>query len=240
MIKAHILALCAADLAKHLNDWQDYLRHEKQVSKHTLRAYCADLTHFLEFLVGHSESAPSLNDLSNVSISDFRAWLSRKAMEGTSNASRARSLSGIKNFLNWLDRRGIMHNAAVNVLRSPKIAHKLPRPLEENQAMRLLEEADLMVKEDWVGQRDRALFTLLYGCGLRIDEALSLNVKDMPRDGFLRVIGKGQKERQVPVLEIVEKTLEAYLSMCPYHQTSLRGGNADAAIQNETGLLRSQ
>lgn len=237
MIKAQTLAICADDLSKHLEQWQDYLRHEKQVSRHTLRAYSGDITHFISFLFDHLGKEPGLNDISEVGIRDFRSWMSKKALEGTSNASRARSLSGIKNFLTWLDRQGIMHNAAISTVRSPKLPHKLPKPLQEKQAMRLLDEADLLIKNDWIGQRDRALFTLLYGCGLRIDEALSLNIKDMPRDRFIRVIGKGNKERQVPVIEMVTQTLDAYLEQCPFPQQpnralfmGLRGGRLNQGV----------
>lgn len=212
---ADTLAICAPDLAKHLSDWREFLQHEKNVSKHTLRAYTGDLTHFVKFLVTHIGKEPCLDDLSEIGIRDFRSWMSKKAIDGTGNASRARSLSGVKSFLNWLDKQGIMHNAAINTVRSPKLPHKLPRPLQENQAARVLENADLLVKEDWIGQRDRALFTLLYGCGLRIDEALSLNVADLPKDGFIRVVGKGNKERQVPVIDIVEETLNAYIDQRP-------------------------
>lgn len=212
---ADTLAICAPDLAKHLSDWREFLQHEKNVSKHTLRAYTGDLTHFVKFLVTHIGKEPCLDDLSEIGIRDFRSWMSKKAMDGTGNASRARSLSGVKSFLNWLDKQGIMHNAAINTVRSPKLPHKLPRPLQENQAARVLENADLLVKEDWIGQRDRALFTLLYGCGLRINEALSLNVADLPKDGFIRVIGKGNKERQIPVIDIVEETLNAYIEQRP-------------------------
>lgn len=216
MLKQETFALCAADLSECLRKWQDYLQHEKQVSKHTLRAYSADVTHFIEFLNNHLGKSPGLNDLSDVGIRDFRSWLSRKAAEGNSNASRARSLSGIKNLLSWLDKQGIMHNAAVGVLRTPKLPHKLPRPLLETQAMDVLENAGLLAREDWVGARDSALFTLLYGCGLRIDEALQLNIGDMPRDGFLRVMGKGRKERQVPVISLVEKGLQHYVALIPW------------------------
>ena len=221
-IKPQTIAICAPDLSERLEQWQDYLRHEKQVSRHTLRAYNADVSHFITFMHDHLGKEPGLNDLSEIGIRDFRAWMSRKAMDGTSNASRARSLSGIKSLLNWMDRQGIMHNAALATVRSPKLPHKIPRPLHENQAMNVLESADLLTKEDWIGQRDRALFTLLYGCGLRIDEALSLNIADMPKDGFIRVVGKGSKERQVPVINIVEQTLEAYLEQCPVAKTNDR------------------
>ena len=215
-IKPAILAICAPDLAKILQDWQEWLRTEKNVSRHTLRAYCGDISHFIEFLSAHLGKQPALNDLSGASLRDFRAWMSKKAMDGASNASRARSLSGVKYLLSWLDRQGVMHNAAIGGVRSPKLPHKLPRPLYEGKAREVVENAQINACEDWVGMRDRALFTLLYGCGLRIDEALSLNMRDMPRDGFVRVIGKGRKERQVPVIDLVETALKNYLDVCPY------------------------
>ena len=232
------LALCAPDLTNCLEKWLVYLRAEKNVSRHTLRAYSGDVTHFLTFLRGHIGKAPSLDDLSGVSLRDFRAWMSRKATDGTGNASRARSLSGIKNLLRWLDKQGIMHNAAIGTVRTPKLAHKLPRPLHRAQALGVVENASFMAAQDWVGARDQALFTLLYGCGLRIDEALSLNMTDLPREGVIRVRGKGGKEREVPVLELVESTLQHYVSLCPYH-TSLREAVGDEAIQsNKTRLPR--
>lgn len=214
--------LCESDLAARLQEWQDYLRHEKNMSAHTLRAYCGDVSHFIVFLHGHYAKNISLDDLSGTGIRDFRSWMSRKAMDGNSNASRARALSGIKNFLVWLDKQGIMHNAHINTVRSPKLPHKLPRPLHEKQAFRVLEEALLNLnpgQEEWIGQRNKALFTLLYGCGLRINEALSLNIANMPRDGFLRVLGKGRKERQVPTLPIVEQMLRLYCAACPFPLT---------------------
>ncbi len=221
-IKQDTLNLCTADLQARLNEWRDYLLHEKHVSKHTYRAYCSDAGYFLNFLGKYYGEEISLNKLSATSIRDFRAWISQKAIDGTSNASRARTLSGVKNFLGWLDKQGIMHNAAISSLQSPKLPHKLPRPLAEKQAFKVLENANLLPRQDWVGHRDRALFTLLYGCGLRIDEALSLNISELPHDGFIRVVGKGNKERQVPVLDIVKTALQSYLKKCPYAETAKR------------------
>ena len=216
MLKQETLVLCAEDLQQKLERWQDYLQSEKAVSPHTLRAYTTDIAHFITFLHDHLGKPPGLNDLSEVSIRDFRSWMSRKAMDGASNASRARSLSGVKNLLSWLDKQGIMHNAAINTVRSPKLPHKLPRPLHEDQAREVIQSADMLESKDWVGKRNIALFTMLYGCGLRISEALSLNLEDSPRAGFIRVLGKGSKERQVPVLEVVEEAIEDYLDACPY------------------------
>jgi integrase/recombinase XerC len=211
--------LCAADLRDKLAGWHDFLRYEKNVSKHTLRAYIGDVTGFLSFLSGYHEKVPGLNDLSETSLRDFRAWLSRRAMDGAGAATRARSLSGVRNFLTWLDRQGIMHNAAVKTVRSPKLPLKLPRPLSERQSFSVL---DLPPTGHWTGERDRALFTLLYGCGLRIDEALSLDITSLPRDGYIRVHGKGRKERQVPVLNIVVETLDRYRAACPFAETPER------------------
>jgi len=209
-----VLLRCAPDLAHQLGAWQRYLKHEKNASRHTLRAYCHDVARFVSFLADHYDAAPSLDALSETSLRDFRAWLSRQAMDGASASTRARALSGVKNFLRWLDRNGIMHNPAIKTLHGPKQPHKLPRPLFEKQALRVLSSGS--EDDDWIDKRNRALFTLLYGCGLRIDEALALNVRDMPREGFLRVIGKGRRERQVPCLQVVEDMLKIYLAACPF------------------------
>lgn len=214
-LKKHILALCAADLSNQLSRWNDYLQYEKQVSPHTLRAYNTDISHFITFMADHLGGQPSLNDLSSITIRDFRSWMAKKAMSGASNASRARSLSGIKNFMSWMDKNGVMHNAAIQTVRSPKLPHKIPRPLQVDHAKDLIDNAGFLEKKDWVSARNSALFMLLYGCGLRISEALSLNFKDFPQNGFLRITGKGNKERQVPVLPIVERTLSHYLHLHP-------------------------
>ena len=216
-IKQHILALCAQDLRAQLEKWQDYLRFEKQVSHHTQRAYFSDITHFITFMHEHIGCAPSLATLSDAKIRDFRAWLSRKAIDGTSNASRARSLSGIKNLLRWLDKNGIAHNAAISNMRSPKLPHKLPKPLQEQQTFNLLESAGLLEKKDWIGARNNALLTLLYGCGLRISEALDLNIGDIPvTTNQLRIRGKGNKERITPIIPAIRHSIDQYLSLCPY------------------------
>lgn len=219
MISDVTLEKCEADFARILKDWQTWLRVEKNVSKHTFRAYTSDLTQFINFLATHQGEALSINNVSGARISDFRSWLSRQAVNGAANGTRARALSSIKNFMGWMDKQGIAHNAAISTVRSPKLPRKLPKALLEVQAFRLLDD---MVIETWIHQRDKTLFTLLYGCGLRINEALSLNIEDLPRDGFLRVVGKGNKERQVPILKEVEKSIDDYRHDCPFPETSSR------------------
>ena len=235
----------APDLQNQIEQWTTWLRIEKNVSPHTLRAYQSDLSQFITFLYGHYEQTVSLDKLSETSLRDFRSWLSRKTMDGLAASSRARSLSGIKNFLKWLDKNGVMHNAQIANVRTPKLPHKLPRPLEQPQTLRLLNDET----DSWVDIRNKALFTLLYGCGLRINEALSLNIKNLPRDGYLRVMGKGRKERQVPVLKVVEDTLTTYRKNCPFAETPdrplfmgekgkrLNQGIAQKAMREVRGIL---
>lgn len=213
-IKADILALCAGDLAAKLSEWTRYLGVEKNLSPHTLRAYAANVSQFVRFMALYTGEKPSLNNLSDFDLRGFRAWLSDLAMNDIQPASRARALSSVKSFLSWLDRNGVMHNAAISTVRSPKLPHKLPRPLHEGQALDFIKDSP---DESWTDMRNRALFTLLYGCGLRIQEALGLDIRHAPNeDGFLRVMGKGGKERQVPVLKIVQKALDDYRAVCPY------------------------
>lgn len=218
-IKPAILECCASDLAKSLGDWQQYLKSEKNVSRHTLRAYAGDISQFITFLSNHKGRALNISDISGTNLNDFRSWMSRQAMDGRTNASRARTLSGLKNFLSWMDKQGLAHNPAIKTVRTPKMHRKLPRPLLEGQAFNIIAERG---DGNWVSLRNRALFTLLYGCGLRIDEALGLNIVDLPRDGFLRVMGKGRKERQVPVLPMVVTAIDEYRATCPYGETSSR------------------
>ena len=216
-IRDEILETCAPDLAARLREWLRFLRAEKNLSPHTVRAYGTDVTQFITFLAHHIGHAPSLDDLSAADLRTFRAWMSRRTMDRAAASSRARGLSGVKNLLRWLDRQGIMHNAAISTVRTPKKPHKLPRPLHEKQVLGIVAYA--ATDEDWTAKRNRALFTLLYGCGLRIDEALGLDVRDAPRDGYLRVMGKGRKERQVPALSVVTDMIDASRRACPYPET---------------------
>jgi integrase/recombinase XerC len=237
---------CAEDVSAAIAAWRRWLEMEKRVSRHTLSAYTADLSGFLEFLTRYHGRPPSINDLSEARFMDFRAWLARQASDGLGTASRARALSGVRNFFRWLDRSGQMHNPTISLIQAPKLPERLPKPLTEGDAANLLTTAEEWASEPWVGKRDRALFTLLYGCGLRIDEALSLNRRDMP-DETLVVTGKGRKQRMIPVLPVVREALEAYVAACPYALSDngplfvgMRGGRLNAAVaQKQMRALRA-
>ncbi|MDE1153454.1 MAG: tyrosine recombinase XerC [Micavibrio sp.] len=239
-------AVTAPDLGAKYAEWVTYLTLEKHFSRHTLRAYTADLEYFFNFLANHMGRPPSMADLGETSIRDFRSWLSKKTMEGSGAATRARSLSSLRNFLKWLDKNGHLHNAAIASIRTPKQPRRLPRALPPKQAREVLEHADELPAEEWIGARDKALFTLLYGCGLRIDEALQLNYGNRPQRGDVRVLGKGRKERIVPVLPIVQKMMDQYIAVAPsaFEKDSplfigSRGGRLNQGVaQRQLRLLR--
>ncbi len=229
--------MAAADMLNAVDVWRRWLTTEKRASEHTIRAYLTDVTRLVEFLSGHLGRPPSLNDLGDLTLSDFRAYLARRATGGASAASRARGLSGIRNFFRHLDRRGILHNPAIAGLSSPKLPHSVPKPLTVADAAAVLETASEVSDSDWIGKRDKALFTLLYGCGLRIAEALSLNGDDLPTDDTLMVTGKGRKQRMVPILPAVSQALWEYVAACPYPMRSgdplfmgARGGRLNPGV----------
>lgn len=235
------------DVQDALADWQRWMRSERIVSPHTLSAYAADVGEFLRFTTEYrGGSPPSLNDLAALKAGDFRAWLSRLAMDGLVGASRARKLAAVRNLFRWMDRSGRLHNPAIATLNTPKVLRPVPRPLTEIDTDRFLGEAEQDREEPWIGKRDRALFTLLYGCGLRISEALGLARKDAPLGETLRVTGKGRKERMIPVLPAVTEAVRAYLDTCPFTLApdgplfvGVRGGRLNAGIvQHQMQKLR--
>ena len=204
--------------------WFDWQTFERRASPHTLSAYGRDLDAFFSFLSDHLGHLPSLDDLGGLKSADFRGWLAGRVAEGFKATSTARALSVVRGFFSFMARRGILENPAILVLKTPKLPHGVPRPLSREEAVDLLalaREGDgpdtgALPGAAWTGKRDAALLTLLYGCGLRISEALNLNLSDLPTGGTLMVLGKGAKERMVPVLPVVCAALEDYVAACPH------------------------
>lgn len=196
--------------------WHQYLLGERRVSAHTLDAYVSELHRFFDFLSAHLGGEVDAPALERLRVADFRAYLAHRRQNGLAARSLARSLSAIRSFFRFLDRRGLMHNAAYAAVRAPRLPTRLPRPLDEQSAADLLASVGDDADEVWVSLRDTAVVTLLYGCGLRISEALGLNAGALRRGESLRVRGKGDKERIVPVLPVVHDAIEAYLDACPF------------------------
>lgn len=204
------------DLDLALAKWREWLVGEKRAAAHTVAAYQSDIEHFMRFLADYRGHKTKLADLAALSLTDFRAWLAHSAHENIGAASRARALAGVRNFFKWLDRTGQLHNPSIDLLRAPKTPKRLPRPLSEDNAQEVVALAKNVPHEEWIGLRDQALFTLLYAGGLRIGEALSLCHRDLAQKDRLVVTGKGNKQRSVPLLPIVQETLATYIAACPF------------------------
>lgn len=197
--------------------WIEWLQDARKMSHYTVTAYERDIQQFLVFQNGHQAKEVSAQDLTNLTIRDFRAWLAYRSQEGYEHRSTARALSVVRSFYRFLTKKGFTANTALPSIRSPRLKVGLPRPLSIDQAKRLVDDIDISDEEPWIGCRNRALFTLLYSCGLRLGEALSLTRGQAPIDtDVLLVRGKGKRERMVPVLPIIGKALEEYIRLCPY------------------------
>jgi integrase/recombinase XerC len=146
----------------------------------------------------------------------MRAWMAHERGRGVGARSLARSLSAVKSFYRWLAEREGFEPTAVLSTRAPKFQRKLPRPLEIDAASDMIETVELQSNDPWIAARDAAVVTLLYGCGLRISEALGLTGRDVPLPDVLRIIGKGNKERIVPVIAPARDAVDVYLRLCPY------------------------
>ncbi len=205
-----------ADLADALHAWAAWLAAERRASRHTSAAYGRDLVAFLRFLVDHLGAPPSLADLERLRLADFRAWFAQRRTTRHKATSNARALSTLRGFFRWLDRRDLAHNANLAALRTPKIPHAVPKPLSEPDAATAIEDVARFSEEPWLAARDTALLTLLYGCGLRIDEALSLDRRVLPLGDSLVVTGKGRKQRVVPILPAVRAAIDDYIRRSPW------------------------
>ena len=207
----------APDLHDRVLEWHDWLAHERRASSHTLTAYSRDIFDFLTFQAEHGGAALSLSRLDALTPADLRAWLSRRNSRGVGASSNARALSALRSFLRWLQKRELIEGRAIAVLRTPRRPASVPKALTVAEARETLDSVAELSQLDWLGKRDAAVLLLLYGCGLRIGEALSLTRAEAPVAGqeALRVIGKGNKERLVPLLPLVTAAIEDYLAACP-------------------------
>jgi integrase/recombinase XerC len=202
-----------------LSLWLEHLAQERRLSPRTLEAYGFAGRRYLAFLEKHRGEAISANDLGGITAGEIRAWLAhlRAGEPPLSPRSLSQALSAIRTFHGFLDRRLDTPNPALALVRGPKVKPGAPRPVSEDQAIGLIAEPALDPdREDWEVARDQAVLTLLYGCGLRISEALSLKRADAPIPDSLRITGKGSKTRMVPVLPAVKDAVAAYLDAVPH------------------------
>jgi integrase/recombinase XerC len=208
-----LISPACRDALQHWLDWQKSLNG---VADNTLVAYQGDLGEFLSFMTIHKGGPQGLGALDQITVSDMRSWMAQMRGSGVAARSLARKLSAVKGFCRWLSEREGLEMTAVLSTRAPKFQRKLPRPLAVDAAKNMIETVELQSASDWVAARDAAVVTLLYGCGLRISEALGLTWADAPLPAVLRITGKGGKERIVPVLPAARDAVNAYTRLCPH------------------------
>lgn len=207
-----------ADAQAALSGFLDWLSHERRASPRTVGAYADCLRPFLLFMTHHRGEALTLDALAGITAAEFRAYLAHRRTGDSplSPRSLSQALSAIRSFFRWLDRRLNVSNPELALVRGPRLKPSLPRPVNVEQAQEVLSTAAEMARGDWQAARDEAVLTLLYGCGLRISEGLSLRWKDAPLGSSLRVTGKGSKTRVVPVLPLVAERVERWRALCPF------------------------
>jgi integrase/recombinase XerC len=208
----------APKVAAEITSWLAHLGAERRMSPKTVEAYRRDVLQFLAFLADHLGGTPSLADLAKLAPADVRAFMAARRAAGIGSRSLMRSLAGLRAFGRFLERNGKGKVGALAAVRAPKIAKTLPRPLPVDAARRTA-DPDMAAGDDrepWIHARDAAVLGLLYGCGLRISEALGLQRADIGTRDTITVTGKGRKQRMVPLLPQVAKLIADYVALCPY------------------------
>jgi integrase/recombinase XerC len=217
--------LAAPDIARAARDWLDHLCGEKRASRHTLDAYARDARFFLAFLAEREGAPASAATLSSLAPADIRAFMARRRAEGVENRSLLRALAAVRSLMRFLEKRGLAKTDVFAAVRAPKRPHSLPKALSVADARELVDPATRAgeAREPWIIARDAAALALLYGAGLRISEALSIERDSAPIGAIDRVAirGKGGKTRVAPVIAPVRRAIEEYIALCPHE---LSGG----------------
>ena len=207
----------AEDLRAAAGAWLGHMAHELGRADNTLVAYERDLRQLLAWLERDLGRAPALADLARLDARQLRGFLASRRQAKVGSRSLARSLSGLRTFFRWLEMEDVARNRAIRQVARPRVGHGIPKPLSVEKAAAVV-DGGMAAELDWIAARDAAVLLLLYGSGLRISEALGIARRDAPTEGreVLRVVGKGGKERLVPVLPVTQAAVARYLALCPY------------------------
>ncbi|OLP59531.1 recombinase XerC [Xaviernesmea oryzae] len=242
-----ILVIGTPELMAARQSWLIALMSERRLSGETVDAYERDTRQFLTFLTGHVGGPAGLDDLRELQPADFRGFLATRRREGVGARTLGRGLAGIRSFLRHLERQGLVNAAGARAVRAPRQPRSLPKPLSAGEALAVVSQEGQLAEEPWIAARNAALLTLLYGCGLRISEALGLTADDFAGEPtVLRITGKGGKTRLVPLLLAAREAVAAYRRLCPYQPSApapiFRGAKGGALnpgiIQREMQKLR--
>lgn len=243
------LIYCSPALAREKQAWLAWLENEKRTSPKTQEAYERDVRQFLLHMTGYLGEPTDLLDVANLKPMDMRGFLAKRRDIGAQARTLGRGLAGIRSFIRFLEKKGLANSAGLAATRSPKQPKTLPKAMQASQALKLSDVREHLSEEPWIAMRDAAVMAFLYGCGLRIGEALALTRNDLAsaEKGSMRVTGKGGVTRLVPVLPQVLEAAENYIKLCPYvvevDQPMFRGAKGGvlqpAIVQKTMRVLRS-
>ncbi|WPE21733.1 tyrosine recombinase XerC [Shinella zoogloeoides] len=242
-----LLIIADPALMAERQGWLAALAGERRLSDNTLEAYERDTRQFLAFLTEHIAAPASLKDIEALRPADLRGFLAARRRDGAGARTLGRGLAGLRSFLRHLERKGLANAAGATAVRSPRQPKSLPKPLSDRQAIAVVDAHEQLAEEPWIRVRNAAVLALLYGCGLRISEALSLTPADFAGSpASLRITGKGGKTRIVPLITPARTGVEDYVELCPYPLgedrplfRGARGGPLQPAIiQREMQKLR--
>lgn len=247
--QSEILIPARADLAAAREEWLKSLKEMRRLSENTLDAYERDTRQFLHFMTHHLGEPPSIQDIANLRVADLRSYLANRRNEGAAARTLGRGLAGVRSLLRHLEKRGLVNAAGASAIRAPRQPKSLPKPLSIEDARRVVTSGEQMAEEPWIAARNAAVLTLLYGCGLRISEALGLPGDALTDDQArsITIKGKGGKSRMVPLLPVVHSAVAEYRALCPYDLSAdkplfrgAKGGVLHAAIiQREMQKMRA-
>jgi len=217
----------------YIKGFKSYLKLEKSLSENSVEAYMHDITMFDQFLeIQKLKITPAETKLSH--LQQFIAWINEVGM---SASSQARIISGIKAFFKYLVMENLIVDDPSQLIESPKLGRKLPDTLSVHDINQLIEAIDLSTKE---GARNKAMLETLYGCGLRVSELVNLKLSNLHLEiGFVKVLGKGDKERLVPIGNVATKLLRIYITEVRSMQT-IQQGNEDYVFLNNRGAKLSR
>lgn len=204
-------------LAERLSAWLVWLATERRMAENTREAYSRDVRQFFSFLAVHLGGPVDLDDLRTLKPADIRAFLADRKQEGAGARTLGRGLAGVRSLVGFLEKKGALDGAAFRAVRPPKAPVRLPRPVAAPAARALVDQAGAIADEPWIAARDVALVALLYGCGLRLSEALSLTPAALTQTPLetLVITGKGGRTRMVPVLPVVAEAVARYRALLP-------------------------
>ncbi len=199
----------------YIKSWLGEMKSVRRLASNSIDAYKRDINQFIAFIAKHHQCVVDLKILQDLKPADFRSFLAYRRNQDVSSRSLARTLSALKSFFIYLESQNIIKNESLSIIRSPKIGKSLPKALSVDEAKGAISIVNELEEIPWVSARDIAVLSLCYGAGLRISEALALSKSDIETNA-MRIIGKGNKMRLVPLMQPIEKAIKTYLKLCPF------------------------